>query len=549
MLQRLDTTYPYQGVDIMATDAEIHYAARMREIYDGFWKTGNTFYSSPKDQPYMHPPFAEMIPAYIARVTGLHPASAFALFAGLCGAALFVAVLSALKSLTGRKWESLLAVCTLFFAGPLLGAPWDLFTIIEGVGFYEPLRFTRPINPLWTASWFFACISITANWIRMPRGWHMPALIACITVLVYSYVYAWSYIAATLGLLTLYFAYRGSWSRVLTLLLSAVIIGVLSIPYLLNLVEVLQHPLYPESSMRMGLHHSREPVVGVWMLVALGLCLASSRLWKSNASLIICLLLGGIIAINQHVITGSHIVAHHYHWYFFHPIASLLFLVAILQMSSAFAPQRFIRIVGITVPIVVIVFGLRYQTLAYASVRDHWGRYQSLAPVLTELSVLTKTGDVVFSADVNVMDLVPIYTSADVYYSTNANNYLVPDTHARMTYFFQLWTQGVTAVEAKDTFFSTRRAELSSAVHAIYYREVLGSYAAISDQEVSEHLDAYRSFLSLSEEEKLQLQPISFVVFTPYDQRSRAMNTLRARAEIVFEDSGFEIGRMRESSR
>ena len=309
-LQRHDAQYPFRGVEIMAADAEIHYTARMREIYDGFWQTGNTFYSEPKDQPYLQPPFPEMVPATIARWTHQDPVLTFTVFSGVSALFLVVIMTGALTALTGAAWESLLAVCALLFAGFLLGAPWDLGRFLAGAGAFEPLRFTRPINPLWTAPWFFAAVWLAALWVRGRRG----ALAACVlplTILVYSYVYAWSYLAVALGLLTLWYACRRDWPRVKDLCLCGAVTGALSLPYVLHLLETMKNPLYADSALRLGLSVSHTPVLGVWVVIGLAVVAAARKRWSATWPLVAALIIGGILAMNQHVLTGKFIVPPH----------------------------------------------------------------------------------------------------------------------------------------------------------------------------------------------------------------------------------------------
>ena len=55
----------------------------------------------------------------------------------------------------------------LLFAGALLGAPWDIGKYLFGsADFIEPLRYVRPVNPLWTGCWFFADVWLVALWTK-----------------------------------------------------------------------------------------------------------------------------------------------------------------------------------------------------------------------------------------------------------------------------------------------------------------------------------------------------------------------------------------------
>ncbi len=269
ILQRLDAASHFRGVEIMPTDAEIHYAARVREIFDGFWKTANTYYSAPKDQPFLQPPLPEAVPAVFARLTGIDPVRSFVGFAVVCAFVLLLTMVGAMTALTGRRWESLLAVCALVFVGALLGAPWDIGKFLSGTGGFEALRFSRPINPLWSGIWFLACVWLTALWTRRRDRKLLLWCVPCLAVVVYSYVYAWSFLAASLALLTLWYAVRRDWARVLDLCMCGGLVALAAVPYLLQVASAMRHPLYAESSARIGLVLSHAPLVGVWTVIAL----------------------------------------------------------------------------------------------------------------------------------------------------------------------------------------------------------------------------------------------------------------------------------------
>lgn len=544
LLQRTDRQYPFQGIEMMATDAEGHYAARTREVYDGFFATGNVFYSSPKNQPYLQPPLPEMVPAFLARLLHAEPVSVFILWKAVCAVVLFWMMAGCMRALTGRPWESLIAVSALLFAGALLGAPWDIVRYIVGTNdFMEPLRYSRPINPLWTDCWFFAAVWLLALWTKRCSSSLIIAVALVTVVMVYSYVYAWTYIGASLLFLSLWHLKNRDWLRIRDLTLYALIVGLLGLPYFLHVAATTHHPLYAESAIRIGLVPLRQPVFGVWMF--LFLALAAVAAWRRNICwpLMLSLALGGLLALNQQLITGQSIVPHHYYWYFLHPLASMLMLTFFFEMAggTVLRSQRVRAAVGSVVVLCAVAFGFLHQYRAYQSSRAFFGSLQPLAPLLREVDRILRPGQVVFSPQRIVMDLVPIYSSADVYAATNANNYLAPLKRARDVYFFHLWLQGLTPEQATREFFTTRRSELSSWLYAIYYRELLGSYRSIPDDVVAENVTLYARYAALSTKQKLALYPLDFLVTTPSDRQTPQMKLLLAKGQPVFSANGYSL--------
>ncbi len=123
VLQRFDTEYPFRGMEIMGTDAENYYAARVRDIADGFPSLGNAYYADLKDTPSVQPPLPEWIIATISRILHLDPVFGFVFCKGLFAFLLTIAMIGAFASMTGMPWLSLVAVSVLLFANALLNAP------------------------------------------------------------------------------------------------------------------------------------------------------------------------------------------------------------------------------------------------------------------------------------------------------------------------------------------------------------------------------------------------------------------------------------------
>ncbi len=541
-LQRADDDYLYQGIEMMPTDSEIHYAARVREIVDGFWTTANVFYSAPKDQPYLQPPLPEWTIAMTSRLVGLDPVRGFIVARTLLAVLTFLAVTWSFVAITRRRWESLIAVTFLFFCGALLGAPWDFPQYILGnVGPEGFLRFARPINPLWTATWFFGMLGIFSLWYRRRSTPLIVAVAACLVVLLYSYVYAWTYAGTTFGLLLGWYAWKRDWRRCADFLLLGGIFVVFGLPYFVHVREALAHPLYVESAMRLGMVPLRTPVIGVWLVVFLLLSVVSHRVWPGMRPLVVALALGGAIAINQQVVTGYFLVPHHYHWYFLQPLASVFAMIMAMQWIGRHIRPSFRA--GILVPLLClsVFFGFAQQYHAYQARRAQWGGYQEAMPVLRWLDEHTKPGDVVFSRQEDITSLLPIYTSADVYTATNAINYIVPTARARDVWFFVLWVQGVTAQQAAFEFPTTLRSELSSNLYAIYYRELTGDFRAIPDDVVSQNVQAYAEYLQLSFGEKLAKYPLLYLLVTPADRPTEAWQQLLARSTRLFEQDGYSV--------
>lgn len=540
ILQRIDTNHDFLGIEAMLADAEPYYSTRIREIVDGHWTVSSAYYGDQKDQLFVQPNGPEIIPSIMAMVLPIRVTTVIIVWKVLCAALLFVSMLSFLILLTKKRWESLLVVSTLLFAGAVLGAPWDLLSyIVHDGSFTEPIRYARLTNPLFSGTLFFTACWALASWFRTRSRITLGVLGFLCIILVYSYVYAWSYLAASMGLLVLWLLYQKDYAAARDLIVMGLIVGIAAIPYVLHLLRLFDDPLFYETSLRWGKVPERDIFVGAWTLVFGASVIMTKRVWTDYFPLALCLFLGGLIALHQQWITGSSMVPHHYHWYFFQPLGALLALSLILH----FFRVHDARVLSLLL-IPVILFGFRHQYLAYASQAESWGALQPLAPLFEELDAISAPDEVVYSTHPKVLELVTVYTDLNVYRAENSNNFLASDDRARDVYFFDLWIQDVSPKEAAATFPTSRRAELSSALHAIYYRELLGTYDAIPDEEVAENVRLYREFYQKPDAEKVQMYPIDYLILTENDAESEGLRYLREHSEEVRAYDGFMLRRL-----
>lgn len=541
--QRADADYPYQGIHILGPDGEVYYAARVREVYDGFPGLGNVFFSAPKDVPYIQPPMPEVTIATLGRLVGVDALTAFLGSKVILSFAVFLLLFTFLFVVTSSPWISLVSASAVLFGGALLSAPWDLPHFFGSTNHeFEFLRFSRAINPQWSVSWFLAALTGLAAWIRFGKRRFLLLTTAATVILVYSYVYAWTYVFVVLGLLSLWYLMRRDWWRVSSLVLYWLAVIALATPYAIHLYALSSHPWYAESSMRLGVVLRHGPLIlGVWLAVFFSLGFVTRRLWPRAWPLLPILPLAGLIALNQHIVTGHYIVPHHYHWYFIQPLASAFAVATLLALLSPLVRPRYGAAIGSLVILLSVGVAMVQQWQSYEAVSPMWGALQKAAPILDYVQKTMRPGHTVFTQDVNVANQVPIYTGADVYFAGNATNSLVPKERARYTYFFELWLQGVRPEQAEKEFASERRWMLSTRLYSIYYREAKGNFVALPDEEVEESIAEYRNFVRMPLREKLVRYPLSAVITTPGDPVTPVWKQFLACTKEAFRRNGFSV--------
>jgi hypothetical protein len=544
---RVDPTVGFRGVEMEPTDAETHYAARVQEIRDGSWSASNVYYAGDKDQPYLQPPVPEWIVSGLGRVVGFNAPQSLALSQFVLGALLCAIMIGCFTALTGRFWWALVGVSAYVFAGYMYSGPWMLWRLLTNTqGTLEFLTFARPINPQWSATLFFGALWAFTHW-HQSRSRLALAIAGVLTILsYYSYIYVWTLLGMIYLVVGVKDLVQREYARVKELLMLAALLLIGLVPYGLNVWSAMHHPFSTETSMRLGLIHAHAPQLGITLVLLLVVSAIALKRIHSAAWIVIAFTFAAFIVQNQQIISGQEIVLSHYHWYFTKPFVMILGTVfacswAYDRWGKQWSSHHVLKntFVPLTVA-VLLICGALYQWRSYQVALPFWREQQAAAGTLSYLKVQTKPGDVTYASGF-IRDLIPVYTSGDVYWGTNAYGYLSSDERARDAYFFDLWLKGVSAEEADETFSTTRREELSSRIHAIYYREARGSFGAIPDEEVSDAIQTYRAFLSQPFEQKMAKYPLHYIVRSATDPDTAGWREIEQYSTEIYRDDAFVI--------
>ena len=544
ILQRFDREYPFQGVEITVHDAEDHYSARVREIYDGNFLTSNVAAASPKDQAFLLPPLPELVIAGIGKLFFLDAPRALLFSKFYLAFALVLAMTGFLVLLTRRPWESLLAVTALLFVGALLGSPWDVkkWLFLEFPGF-PPLRFTRPTSPLWHSTIFFGVLSLLSSWVSDRRRMTMVLASLLTSIRRYSSVFAWTYVGATMGVLFLWYLWKGEKVRIADMMIFLGVFLLLSLPCVFNYWETVHHPGYLDTLHRLGFIPRRAPMWSAWLTLFVIVSFFTKRVLPEAFPFVIALSVGGVIALNEHVLTGIFIMNHHYHWYFTGPVAQLFCVLFALVLLERFVPfSAFSKKCGVVALLLLgVSFGIHQQARAYLTHREANGREQQFAPLLQFLDERTKKGKVILIAGTDDPHwLILNYTSLELT-GTKAASYLQTTEQLRDALFLDLWTGGLTAADAETRFFSDLRTLFGRGLHGIYYRELRGEDDYIPEEELQALVSAYRQYYELSLEEKIRKHALRYVLILPDAEETAALRSLRQVGSVIYEEGGYAV--------
>ena len=497
----------YQGIELLPDSP---WSARAREVQDGHPNFGSIYYKDGKDNPYLYQPLGSMMVGYMGKIFSLNINNTILLSRLTLTFIVFLLMYTFVFLFSRNKLASLASASVLLLADATLSFS-GLKQLFHGISPSDFIRIARPVNPAMVYVLFFGfMVSFWQFYQKMNKQWLYGIISAILLGLnFYNYFYTWTYLYAFGGILVLILLIQKRWKDALKI--TAVFVGgvLVAIPYILNLYSAMSHPVYEEAGIRFGVVDSHNLFfVGFVVIVTLFIFLWKfPRENRDKYFFGLALLLTPFITANQQLITGKMLQVNHYHWFFHKPIAVIFVLIIVF---STFAHKKLIsyrKALVILIIIVSIATGVFIQTASYYSGGADGGSIaierQKYGPVMIWLNENVEKEKVVYGND-ETSHITVIYTPLNVFYH-RAAVYSLSATKARLLdvlfSFYRL--RGISAKDSTEVFFAERK-HISANIYGIYYRELLGSYEAIPNEQIEEVISLYKETLLIPTAEWLK---------------------------------------------
>lgn len=462
----------YRGIPMLATPNEGSYLGRIRDIVDGHGTLGSPFFFEYKDQLPLSPPTGEWFYALPVLAFGISPATVLVLSKFILPAALFLLVYALISWLTGSGgWQQKLNAIA---GGLLVVLGYDLidyrtvFSYIDGTN--SPgsfLLWARPVNPILGAIFLFSFLlfvwAILQNTQRSKRavvGLPAQAGAAAFLALMFSsYFFSWGLALSVLAALILFLLLRKEYKTAGMLALIVPLGALFASPYWIVVWRAAQNQWYEESVLRSGLFLTHYPLLNKLLLATLlffVLALAFDFFWKRKKGIAfrleswhwfcLALLLGGLWAYSQQVITGRTIWPYHFVQYTipFSMVVVMVVLHRIIREQSAYLWTILVLVAVFS----SLVFGVYTQASAYVRSRPHSAELQNYAFLFKWLNAQEKDCVVFTNENSPEMSglntLIPAFTHCNRYASTELYS-LMPYERGRDNYLALLRLKGVSA--------------------------------------------------------------------------------------------------------
>lgn len=340
----------YRGIHLLTLDDNAYYVARMHDILDGHGWVSSPFIYEYKDSPPFLYPVGEYL--YMWPVLFGAPFVAALIFAKFFfPAVLFLLIYALIYALTdgvGERAQKLAAV-----AGGLLATTGyglvdynNLLPVLSGKAqFFAWSLWARPVNPVTGAILLFTFLHMT---FRMMRGARASTMVAggAIFALMFGYFFTWGMALSVIGVFAIIMLALRDYAFVKRLAFTVAIGFLLAAPYWYNMRVVAGAPeaerMYAQNGLLLTYAPIANKVLFLALLVFVPCCIAAYRKSKRDGAPLdrrwwfcLALILGGLWALNQQIVTGRTIWPYHFVQY-----TTPLAVVAVMYaLVSTFRPR------------------------------------------------------------------------------------------------------------------------------------------------------------------------------------------------------------------
>lgn len=397
----------YQGIAMTATQDELFYLGRIKALYKGHpWTISNIYNWERAEDPWVRGALGENVVAMVGKTLGLSVVQLDILMSAVLPVILFWLCWRLTVDLGGSPRMGLLSAGAILFGyywfTPNLGMVVDLLTGKNGA---PPLWFLRPLSPQFNHVMLLAVLVVSWRALTRPNwGWVVIAGVL-FGGLFYTFVFYWTFVAAGVGLYTVVACWRRERSVLVRCASLLLIGGLLSIPYWLNMLAVFAHPGFNFLEMRQGVVHTRTPFIPWVHVVLIGAIAAAGILCRKGREVrfTLAFLAGGLLCLNQQLVTGHLVQPSHYQNY---SNKTMLLIALAAAAGWILTSGRLPRLAALSRHYTLAVAGglallvfaaILQQTHYYNQWKDHYAKWQVMAPPLKWLSSHTPKNSVVLT--------------------------------------------------------------------------------------------------------------------------------------------------------
>lgn len=307
-----------------------HYITQIKEIYERNYALSNSFLIEHKQGQSVWPRFPFYLTAFIGKALHLQVQHLVVLMDCVLPPLIFLASYWLLVTVSSVRRTSLMGALVLILLPhimrlDLLASLTTRFSNVRNLvpslfiqaHIFKFHGFSRTINPQLTYLFLLLALAAFVNAYRSRKPWYLGVSVVFGILLSYSYPFFSTYLYVCLGLITIGSLMLKNKSGCYQALLALGLIVACSLPFWYRIFTA------PDSHLSQAhkMAHSHVPIINGQLTFSLMICAMLGLLWWKriiepfSGMMALALLLGGVICVEQHVISGIQVQPWHYLWY------------------------------------------------------------------------------------------------------------------------------------------------------------------------------------------------------------------------------------------
>lgn len=328
----LESGEQYKGIGFTGTSEELLYLLRFNGIYKGSNDLSDIYCFEHQNDPWFRPFIGEFIVGNIGRMANISVVTLDIMMSFILNIILSILIFIFSYHLTASVRAGIVCSFAVIFGYNIISA--SFFTILKELfitlSYSKPLWFLRPISPQFYYIPFFISLIYAyraTNQFASKRDMVISG--ASLGLLFYINLFYWTFIYAGLGVLTVIYYWIKRKDGLRRIASVYVIATIISIPYWISVLKVINHPHYKFIQQRYEIISSRQPFFyAPYIIPAIVISMLLFFLKHRSRYFIVSFLTGGIICLNQQVITGRTILQQ---WSFY---SNKTFLIISIVVTS-----------------------------------------------------------------------------------------------------------------------------------------------------------------------------------------------------------------------
>lgn len=309
------------------------------------------------------------------------------------------------------------------------GANWIL-SILAAVFYFWLIGFARRyFHPGFSLPVVMGILVLLWRWYERPTVWRAIVAGLFLGFSTGVYLWAWTFLYAVAGLLCIAMlvdpAIQNKKSYLKTLPFAVFATALTGGPTLLRMFFIRLHPLFEETSVRIGLVHSRLPESTVRsiltvMLAVLAFWVFRKSEYRKKFLPLLCIIAALAVMYNQQLLHGT-VMSFSSHYIMYLYLAAILLILAVISIHML--NWQGISIIALCVlPLITAVTDHPRRYVAFQPPYPHMMEYQHLVPMFDQLE-----GHQTILTDRKSADIIASYTSHDVAFTEYSGFLLVTD--------------------------------------------------------------------------------------------------------------------------